>query len=539
MLWTPHGIRNINRRKRGPCNESVSKSRDILRQAIKDSGLTPGIYKEPRELDYDVLNYVHSHLCEILEDEIARFDFESVCTQLYEIHENLMARREVNVGWDAIGLMGSIRSLIELAVKQCDESETHLDQEGLDYLWAVASLAIGWDHIWDQFYSGLFKQEVVIGPDYEFKPSVPGWYAKALREHAREIGAQRRNQEIHKDQGLVLPNGGYFHREFLSLWLKNENPYFLDLDSCLSSEVGYSLVDFLLFRNASVKLAIDAEPDIVAASTQIVSDRIGSLGLEESTIAAILKDFALSKEVVCDVPSTKMFSTGSRNRDSRLLRRPIVSVASSRPTKLLFGYAALSEALDLVCRRIKFGSFPVSRWQEHTEVKQVFGNIQGSIGDVLKNPIVEDCKKVSGIDHVVPEKNSISGVKSDPDLGRIDIFLVDSACQRFILVEVKNSGNKAGTPLSMTGEYKKFLDVFLPTLRRKAEFFSSNIDELKREFGIPADEEYTVEGVIVVNQPRLWVTMMERRLPILDDREFFARLGARQDLLSNPNGIED
>ena len=86
----------------------------------------------------------------------------------------------------------------------------------------------------------------------------------------------------------------------------------------------------------------------------------------------------------------------------------------------------------------------------------------------------------------------------------------------------------------MKVERKTFLDDFLPKLKYKAEWYRSHIHELKREYNIPSKHEYRIEEVIVVNQKRLWVLADSRRLPILDDDEFLAKLGRGEDLLSDP-----
>lgn len=535
MIWIPYGISNARRRRQIPSSESASKSEDILRQAIKDSGLVPGVYKKPEEVDYGAVTFVHTRLCGLLEDEIARYGLVDACRHLYGIHESFMARNEILTGKDAIGIH-SVRSLIELAVKCCDEAGVPLDEEGRNFLLALAVQAIVWDQIWDQFFSAvMFEQEVIIGQTYEFKPQdLPGKYHKAQRDYEKDVAARKRIMEISQDEGIALPDR--YSRHSLSLWIKNSG--LMELDSCLNSEIGYSLVDYLLFRNAALSVCISTDFDIVGLEcTQFVSDCVNLLGIEESAINAAIEDFALSKPVVCNVPSTDIFSTGRRNRDSRFIRRPVVLVTSNDHAVLLFGLASLSVVSDLFLRQVISGRIPVSRWQENTEVEREFGKIQASRGDPFKEAIARDCEKVSGIGHVVLEKQHISGVKSDRDLGPIDIFLVDNACQRFILVEVKNSGNKATTPLLMSDEYETFSDEYLPTLEAKAEWFRSHIDELKKEFGIPAEKDYKVEEVIVVNQRRLWVMTHESRLPILDDDEFLARLGARQDMLSNPNDI--
>ena len=536
MIWTPHGIGRTDRRRQIPSSGSLSKSEDILRKVIKDSGLTPGVYKNFEGLDYEALEFVHTRLCEVLEDEIAKFELVHVCNELYEVHEKFMAQNEILTGQNAIGIH-SVRSLIELAVKCCNETGAPLDEEGRDYLLALALQAIGWDYIWDQFSLGFFRQEVVIGQTYEFRPQeLSGKYHAAQREYEKDIAARKRMMEILHDGGIVLPNDGYFHRESLLLWVREAG--FLGLDGCLNSGVGYSLIDYLLFRNAALDVAISKGFDIVGLErTQFVSYCIDLLGFEESAIDALIEDFALSKGLMCSVPSTQIFSTGRRNRDSRFIRRPIVRADINDDTALFFGRASLAEASDLFLRQVISGRIPVSRWQENAEVKREFGKIQASRGGPFNKAIAKECEKVADIDHVIPEKGHISGVKSDPDLGAIDIFLVDNARKRFVLVEVKNSGDRAGTPLIMSDEYRTFTEDFLPTLKAKTEWFRSHINALKKEFAIPDEKDYKVEGVIVVNQRRLWVMMHESRLPILDDDEFLERLGAGQDLLSNLNGI--
>ena len=86
----------------------------------------------------------------------------------------------------------------------------------------------------------------------------------------------------------------------------------------------------------------------------------------------------------------------------------------------------------------------------------------------------------------------------------------------------------------MKDEYLTFADDFLPTLRQKTDWFQSKLHELKREYSIPDQDDYSVQGVIVVNQQMLWVLTQENRLPILDDDEFLERLGKGDALLSDP-----
>ena len=201
---------------------------------------------------------------------------------------------------------------------------------------------------------------------------------------------------------------------------------------------------------------------------------------------------------------------------------------------LVFGRESLLDSHEFLKRQIAFGRIPVKRWSDNGEVTKAFGEIQRVVGDILKNAVAESCEKILGSERVYQEKGSISGVKTPADLGPIDIFLVDDDQRRFILVEIKNSAAAGGAPLSMKDEYLKFVDDFLPTLHKKVDWFYSKLHELKREHNIPNQNDYSVQGVIVVNQQRLWVLTQRDRLPVLDDDEFLEKLGKGEALLSDP-----
>ena len=165
---------------------------------------------------------------------------------------------------------------------------------------------------------------------------------------------------------------------------------------------------------------------------------------------------------------------------------------------------------------------------------RAFGEIQAKIGEPFKENIARDCMKIVGGGDVCTEKRGISGVRRNHGLGAVDIFILDRRKKRFILAEVKNSASAGTDPLAMKDEYYEFVDEFLPVLHSKAEWFDSNIEDLKREWGIPVDEHYSVEAVVVVNQQRPWVLSSSSGMPIVDDDEFLARLGRRDVLRTDP-----
>ena len=534
MIWTPNGIRNISMRRKIPSRVSTLRAEQLLKQAIRDSGMPPGRYRNPDEVEYSMLTFVQHRICEQLEHEIAQFDAFEMSSKLYALHEKLLDSDRLRVNSQAIGVQ-AIRSLIELTVKCCDSSGVSIDEETFDFLIALAQQAIAWDYVWDQFNTNLFEQDIVIEKDYAFKPQEITGAASLMRAYKGYLAARIRRQEIYEEEQIATPYPEFGRESLIS---SVESLGLKELDHCLRSTVRYGLVDHLEFVYALSNVALLDRVDIAGLDFETFKLECRQMyGLHFSTLDELAKDFSLSRQSIGQVDSTRIFSVERRNRDSRFMRRPLVLIENGRRTQLLFGLRTLWDATDFLIKQISFGRIPVDRWSEHAEVERAYGRIQSSKGAPLRDAIAKDCEKIVGRGRVVVEKDYVSGVKSDPNMGPVDVFVVDDVLQRFILVEIKNSASAGTEPLSMSDERRLFLEDFLPNLKAKADWFRTHVNELKREFRIPEESDYRFEEVIVVNQKRLWVLALRSQTPILDDDEFLQKLGAGRELLSDVVGI--
>ena len=531
MIWTSFEMGNIVNRSSRPSRDSMEQSKRLLQQAIKDSGLSPGLYRNPDDVGYDKLSSVHVHLCETLEREIQELDVLDLCSKLYRLHDTFLASSRILSNEHAI-LIHAIRSLIELAIRSCNSSRLSVDEGHFGHLLSLGFQAIGWDTIWDQLSSPVFLQTIQVEDDYSLKPIPNRQASKAVDDYRSYLSTRARLNEIQQDHPSVVPVMD-FGRESVERMLANSD--ITGIDNCLAEQIGYSLADYITFVDSLAQISIDTLSDAcVLDLDRFVADCHEFAGLGISSSQALIRDFALSAESTRQVPVRTLFSVGRRNRDSRFVRRPVAVLNHEGTSMLMFGRASLLYAHEFLMKQIMFGRIPVQRWSDNGEVKAAFGEVQGAVGDPLKNAVAEACEKILGPDRVYLEKGAISGVKTPSGLGPIDIFLIDDGRKRFILVEIKNSAAAGGDPLSMKDEYLKFANDFLPTLRQKTDWFHSKLHELKRECSIPDQDEYSVQGVIVVNQQRLWVLTQEDRLPILDDDEFLEKLGRGDALLSDP-----
>ena len=533
MIWTPDGESEIPVRVRRylPSKAGIDQASSIFTKTIQDAGLSPGTYRKREDVDYKKLVRVHQCLCELIEEQVAGYSVLSLCQTFYLWHEGIMLRNPMRWGPDANAAQ-ALRSLIELGVKYCELSGAEAEEKDCDYMLALALLTVGWDFIWDQFSTELFSQEIVIGEDYSFNPQPIHRPYKAMQDYQQYITDKSRIDEIHREDSLTLPYEDFEPKSIL-LWLKADG--LSDLSECLETEMRYNLVDYFRFMYQICFRATVDEFDFVGLDhKQLMLECRDILGIPERNFSALIEDFTLSAQTLSEVPATEIFSVRRRRRDSRLMRRPIVMIGPPGQSVLMFGPQMLAESTELLRKYLLSGRIPVARWSDNEDVVRAFGRLQAANGAPLRDAVARDCEKIVGRSRVAIEKDSISGVKSDPDLGPIDVFVVDEDHNRFVLVEAKNSASAGGTPQSLSDERRVFLEDFLPTLREKAAWFRSHITELKREFRIPVEKDFTVEEVIVLHRQRFWVLADANRLPIIDSEEFLDKLANGRSLLSNP-----
>lgn len=88
---------------------------------------------------------------------------------------------------------------------------------------------------------------------------------------------------------------------------------------------------------------------------------------------------------------------------------------------------------------------------------------------------------------------------------------------------MKAGADKGVSPTLLQNERNEFLNT-VDKLEKQVDWFSKRLNEMKEEYNIPLGEDFTVEGVVVVNWPRLWMFTHYEPLPIVGDMEFLRML---------------
>ena len=291
MIWTPFGMGHVVNRRSRPSRDSMERAIRLLQHAIKDSGLSPGLYRKPHEVDYDKLSSVHVHLCETLERETQEFDALDLCSRLYRLHDTFLTSSRILANEQAI-LIHAVRSLIELAIRSCSSSRLLVGEGHFDYLLSLGYQAIAWDAIWDQLSSPVFPQTIQIEDDHSLKPIPNRQASKAVENYKSYLSTKARLNEIHQDHpliDLVMDSG----QEPVARMLANSD--ITGIDSCLHEQIGYSLADYNTFVDSLAQISIDTNYDICALDLdRFVTDCHELDGIRISSSQELIRDFALS-----------------------------------------------------------------------------------------------------------------------------------------------------------------------------------------------------------------------------------------------------
>ena len=105
--------------------------------------------------------------------------------------------------------------------------------------------------------------------------------------------------------------------------------------------------------------------------------------------------------------------------------------------------------------------------------------------------------------------------------------------RRFVLVEAKDLADEGPVPRLLKYELGEFREA-VANVREQVGWFRARLNELKSEYGIPLEEDYSVEGVVVVNSPRLWMYTTDEATPVVDVKCFVEILKSGNSFLTYP-----
>jgi len=524
---------------------------------VRQSGLQPGTYSKFSDLE--PLLQVQDRLWDYLEIELHKLDRLDTCKRLYEKLEIIYgtmnklkyqtASEQALTGnaegsskrvdaWIAVTpFTEGIKFLIEMCVKHCSFDGKTISGKYLDFLIGLSARIFMLDEHLDLIHDQIVPFEITISPELKImadmtsggKLAINDWLG-SVKTHASESNKEWLDT-IYQSMGPKIQTEKFA-----------EFPEILNLNSAMLDELNYGFFDWLNYEKGCMDYFNENE-FLKAKSIEKLKKHLNNIvGLSAKKVEEILKDHALSFSTIEYSTRESMYPMQNYNRDTRLLRRPLLDITQGNIRLGIWGIETFQTSIRLFYDSLERGTLRLPRIQPNGAIKSAIGTLQAQIGAPFRDDIATKCTSMGLIaekEWQLPKKQ-----KTEKIVGPIDVLIIDKNKKRIILAEAKTLGRSDLVPKEMKNEREKFLDIknrhdggFIKTLNEKETAFISNKEWHFRKLNIDESEGYKISSVIVVNHPTFWPLVESKQLPILDDLEFYKRLRYGEGLLSKQNTI--
>ena len=526
-----------------PSDSSVQEAVALLQSLVRQAGLMPGEYSIIDDDLYPKIKAINDGLMAALVEELSGLDILDLCVSLYDRNEqylgNISRFRHISIPdtlvagstaatvgrrriWRTVApYPEAIRWLIEICVKVCLPSNARVDEAKLDRLIVMARVILEWDKAWEYIYHEVVPFVVTIRPDFRVEANlsdiaqlVPRSYEKATEFYG-----------VRADREWIDRVSKALNTELTVDEVVDSEPVWRILNGPMEEELGYNMIHWLNYSCGLMEsLAQSGEYVKVVERERLGAVLSESLGIDPPRFELLLTDHALSKQTVSAKGLDRLRPAEFAGRDSRLVRRPVVLLEGiESPPICLYGIETLEASTRMFLRDFPAGRLRIPRMSTAGLLNRAIGTIQTNLGHAFRDEIVARCREMGFSALREKDRAGTERIPNDVGFGPVDVFVADNRLHRFVLAEVKDVGDPGMFPRKMA-EQKHELGGAVDKVSLQVDWFRAKVEALKSEFGIATEEDYLIEGVVIVNHPRLWMYPDANRLPIVTDGDFFEKL---------------
>ena len=526
-----------------PTPSEVSRVERLMGSLIRECGIKPGTYFEIGEGLHPQVVAVYDGLMKSLLEELSGVDAFDLCIRLYKrneeylgyifsAHFDIAARRRLMGSsessmrnqwlWERLSpYTESIRWLIEITLKYCKMQGQRVGAAKFDRLIELARAMYEWDFVWEQIHRNVLPHRLIVRPDFSVASELTPWTGRVRERYQRALMPSMQDgeqEEFGRFQDQKEKLTSQQSSEIITDTLKS-----MGLDDALMEERGYTLSEWGRFSLGVLDSFSSNEYCKIVKLTTLESRLSLKWNLDRQRIPSLLRDFGLSKDTVEDVDISQLRPVEFGRRDSRLLRRPVVVLNRGDSVRCLYGVETVNRGHLLILERLESGRIDLVRRSTSRILRKAVGRLQKDIGRVFEQNIADECRALGYECRL--EVDCVRGkrIPQGSRFGPVDVFVVDRIHRRFVLVEAKNVADEGSVPREMQRDRNDF-SKFIDKLGLQVGWFTQHLTDLKSEYEIPDAEPYSVEGVIVVTSPRIWMFTYDHAVPILDFFNFFGCL---------------
>ncbi len=536
-------------------DENMKELRSLEHSILVTQRVKPGTFERFPE-GRNILFPVHDRLLEETERLIREFNGNELIIRLYDQLEVMYGTLEkhriqgmaASAIWHDKRIPMALRHewmarspqtlgvkyLIESTIKNGTEGCKPLSDEELLKLMSLGTRITEIDGFMEQIYHRVVPHELSISKSLQIKMGLSkfgvrarkGWdEAKKEREYVKTLadlsGRQKAMEEPIKESQLT------------------EDRVWKTLDEPMKRELGYSLTDWLQFNKALIAYFDDFERLKVVAKEEFIRYLGQYTRLDTQTLNLLLSAHSLSRGNLVKLSRLDILPVEHFWRDTRLSNRPIVEIKEGSVSLIVLGVETVQQGMQRHFQLLTDTRANILGVKPNGPIAHAFGTINEKAGNLFRDDVIRTCRLMGfGVEG---EKDSVGSINVPQNIGAVDVFIWDKSHSRFVIAETKDLSERI-TPRELAKQKERFVGekngdakCFLGKLRAQEDWFRNRMVELKREYGISYDDKVTIEGVVVVNHPMLWVFGHNEQIAVLDDYEFFRRLKGGKGLVYNPH----
>lgn len=303
-----------------------------------------------------------------------------------------------------------------------------------------------------------------------------------------------------------------------------------DFDKRIKTQLGLDISDIEIILAALNNELHNLDPPqlcTLEAFLDIVKSKSSSLEIDN-----FIRGLILNKDNVASLKS----SAYSPYKGDRIIHKPILTLTIDGTECILVDQFSFSEAMNTFFQNnITLGKIP-AEWEPVEFLKKIRNDYKDHNKNILENPVEEKLKELN-LNYVRNVKTLYANNKQHLSInktpGEIDyIFIIGNTVY---IADCKNLTKR----YEMHGYYQdisKFISQYNPTMRKKLDFFNSNILKLQEHLQIEFKNSnldlstFTIEGIFIINTPTIYMLNGEYKIytfhrfcELLEGDDFFIK----------------
>lgn len=550
QIRLPSSLSHLPRPKY-PQKRYMSEARDLAASLARLAGFSPGTYSSNNLPPFQQIQAVYDGLIRKIDAMIVGANVLGLCGTLYKRHEEItghMVRRkhesvidqmtgrdmspsiEVEQQWSRIApYTETLRWLIEYCVKTASPTSRKIGGSKIERLIAVAGTCFEWDLMWENInHRNVFSYELQVSSKFAITFYPTDQTRRAWHRFDAERFQYIQRSDSYLAKSMRPPSPEFSMEKIINL------PEVQILEDPMEHERGYKFSDWVRFACGLIDSFEAPQYFKTCGSKKLSTFMSRKWQLHPDRLERILIDHAMSRATVADLSAKDLEPVANARRDSRLLRRPVISLDHRNGRLYLYGLETVSIGIKMVFHTIFRRQQLLPGNAEGGPLVAAIGRIQQTLGNDFRDYIADRCRERNYEVQLEKDRVGNEPTPQGENFGPVDVFIVDRNHKRFVLAEVKDVADEGTVPKKMRADRDRFLED-QAELTKQTEWFAKKIDGLKHEFGLSQDETWSVVGAIVVREPRLWMYNHPEPLKIVHELQFLRALKSGNNFVTNPN----